>query len=253
MAVACSGDAGARPRSHRGVGNGKLVGWATCGIAACTCLSKGRITAARRPDRQRGRQRRRRSSFHSPGRTGVGMDPSPFDVTRAFAATQLSARIHATCTMSVEHGSGGIWLAGRVLLNVWRLMRSELKLNIYSQQALSANVLRRRDFRCSVPPASRRRGRRAQRPPRPPCSRRPATALPPSGTLACALRDVRAPGAAQPHPPHGRISSALRHRFPFGSYSRLPVPGRGYAFAGASPARGVVLRAHRALRRRQPR
>ena len=80
------------------------------------------------------------------GAPGVGMDPSPFDVTRAFsrAPRERADPRNLHDEWGVEHGSGGIWLAGRVLLNVWRLMRSELKLNIYSQQAVCANVLRRR-------------------------------------------------------------------------------------------------------------
>ncbi|URD83624.1 DNA polymerase [Musa troglodytarum] len=40
--------------------------------------------------------------------------------------------------------SSGIHVGGRIVLNVWRLMRSEVKLNIYSIEAVAEEVLRRK-------------------------------------------------------------------------------------------------------------
>ncbi|KAG5178004.1 DNA polymerase zeta [Tribonema minus] len=42
-----------------------------------------------------------------------------------------------------DHASG-LWLWGRTVLNLWRVLRSELKLQSYAQPAVAARVLRRR-------------------------------------------------------------------------------------------------------------
>jgi len=46
-----------------------------------------------------------------------------------------------------QHGqrkASGIWLAGRIILNVWRLMRSEMKLPIYTFENVVFNALHER-------------------------------------------------------------------------------------------------------------
>lgn len=43
------------------------------------------------------------------------------------------------------HGSG-IWLTGRTVLNMWRLMRSELKLCSYTLQVKKNGTKRRRQY-----------------------------------------------------------------------------------------------------------
>jgi DNA polymerase zeta len=40
--------------------------------------------------------------------------------------------------------ASGIHIVGRVVLNLWRLMRGEVKLNIYSLEAVADAVLRRK-------------------------------------------------------------------------------------------------------------
>lgn len=40
--------------------------------------------------------------------------------------------------------ASGIHVGGRIVLNVWRLMRSELKLNLYTVEAVAEEVLRRK-------------------------------------------------------------------------------------------------------------
>jgi DNA polymerase elongation subunit (family B) len=40
-----------------------------------------------------------------------------------------------------DNHDSGIWVSGRMIFNVWRLMRSELKLNIYTLQSVAFNVL----------------------------------------------------------------------------------------------------------------
>lgn len=52
-------------------------------------------------------------------------------------------RRHGLDEWGNTHGSG-IWLRGRVILNVWRLMRTEIKLRIYSYENVVANVLKER-------------------------------------------------------------------------------------------------------------
>jgi DNA polymerase elongation subunit (family B) len=50
-------------------------------------------------------------------------------------------RRHGADSYGEAHDSG-IWVAGRVVLNAWRLMRGELKLGIYSLEAVAHSVLR---------------------------------------------------------------------------------------------------------------
>ena len=95
---------------------------ANSGMAARQRASHGAgdTAQARGPGRARG----------PPGAPGVGEEPSPFDIARAFSRSPLSEadprNEPGRDAWGVEHGSGGVWLAGRVIMNVWRLMRDEV-------------------------------------------------------------------------------------------------------------------------------
>lgn len=50
---------------------------------------------------------------------------------------------HGADEWGVSHGSG-IWMSGRIVLNLWRIMRSEAKLGIYTFENVVHHVLKRR-------------------------------------------------------------------------------------------------------------
>ncbi|CAN0401472.1 unnamed protein product, partial [Ectocarpus sp. 8 AP-2014] len=74
-----------------------------------------------------------------------GLNMPSMDMTRLLSRTpgRDADKRNARDEWGKTHGSG-IWLTGRTVLNMWRLMRSELKLCSYTLQSVAEHVLRKR-------------------------------------------------------------------------------------------------------------
>ena len=57
--------------------------------------------------------------------------------------TQDASNTRATDSWDESHGSG-LWVVGRTTLNLWRIIRGEMKLSIYSFENIMFNVTQKR-------------------------------------------------------------------------------------------------------------